>query len=171
MTDRFTTTVPVPPSSLASARSLIAARTSPVSPAWMAALLVVSAGGGLFLASVWATEPEPLPARTNVAFGLCLVIAFSWSAFAVHGLLRRRSLLVHQRVIAASMGLVFSSAFTLLGLAVTIPQNQDGRAVLVGSTGGSFIAVASVLLVRAVAARRELNDARAALMESGPPSH
>ncbi|MEX1024129.1 MAG: hypothetical protein WD226_03545 [Planctomycetota bacterium] len=149
--------------SLARARQLVARHTSPVSPIWLTALLVASTGGGLFLAAMWATEPEPLPRRTNVAFALCLGIAFSWTAFTTHGLMHRKTLLVHQRVIAASMGLVFSAAFTLLGLAVTIGAHQSTQTLVVAVTGASFMAVATLLLHRALRAKRELEAALAAL--------
>lgn len=149
--------------SLANARSLVAQHASPVPPTRLTALLVTSAGGGLFLASVWATEPEALPIRTRVAFALCLVIAFSWSAFAVHGLVRRRRLLVHQRVVAATMGIVFSAAFTALGLAVTLTQGKAGQSILVGATGATFVAIACLALLRARNVRRDLLSVRSTL--------
>lgn len=159
------THAPADPSaaSLSKARALVAAQASPRSPALLTALLVASAGGGLFLASVWATEPEPLPGRTHAAFAAVLLIAVSWSAFAAHGLLRRGTLLVHQRVVAASMGLLFSGVFTAFGLWVAFAQSRGVGALWVGLTGAAFMGVAAKTLVRARRARRELETAYAAL--------
>ena len=47
--------------SLAAIRQLVADRSAPASPMRLTLLLVATAGGGVFLALVWVTEPEPLP--------------------------------------------------------------------------------------------------------------
>ncbi len=163
MTDPSTPPAAPTEASLENARRLVARLSSPVPPARWTALLVVSAGGGLFLASMWATEPGPLPIRTQVAFGLCLVISASWSTLAVRALLRRGRLFASQRVIAATMGLVFSGLFTVLGLAVSLAADRTDQAVYVGLSGASAVAIAAVLVARARRARNELERAYAAV--------
>jgi hypothetical protein len=95
-------------------------------------LLISSVAMVVVLTTLWISEPV-LPARTQWAFGLMMLIATSWIVFAIWTLARRRVLLVRHRLIAARMGVGFSAAFVaffLLLVAVGAIESATGRVAL-----------------------------------------
>jgi hypothetical protein len=100
------------------------------------------------IGSLWLTEPS-LPGRTQIAFALMIVIGFSWVAYAIWVLTRRRVLLAGHRIIAARMAVTFSALF-VAGFAIL---GVWGPVARVGFTAAAFglvmLAVAIALLLHA----------------------
>src|SRR6188768_2865068 len=65
-------------------------------------LMFALLGAGL-ISTLWLTEPGPLPLRTQVAFGLLIVINLSWSVLFGWVLTRRKVLFAIHSVIAGWM--------------------------------------------------------------------
>jgi hypothetical protein len=111
-------------------------------------LLAVSLMMAVGVGSLWATEPS-LPSRTQVAFGLIVGVSIAWAIFATWVLARRRVLFGADRVLAATMGLMFS-AIGAVGMATLAYWGGLEKSAYAGSVvhialGG----LAAVLLVRA----------------------
>ena len=114
----------------------------------LAASLTIAAAIG----SLWATEPA-LPMRTHLAFALIVGMAFTWVLFAAWVLTRRRALLGKDRVLSATIGLVFSAVATAGMLSAGYWGGAGRPAYLGGLVNGLLCAGAATLLVRA---RRQL---------------
>ncbi len=128
------------------------------------ALLLVSTGMTVAIASLWLTETF-LPPRAQLAFGVMCVIGVSWAALALWALGRRRPLLARDRVIAGSMAVTFTTVFVAGALAgAVIAHNPAAYAAL--ATGAVMLAVSIRVLVdarrrfAALAARRAELEAR-----------
>lgn len=171
-----TPTTGTPTGDLDAVLAIVRRQASPLSATALTLLALVSGGGALLIATLWATEPVALPVRTRWAFALCILVASSWCAFAVHGLRRARRPYAGQRVVAAAMGTAFSALFTLFGLAVAWGQEPTARGWAVGATGATVTVCAALMWGRArrarvglEALRRELRARRGApLLEVEP---
>ncbi|GAB3955552.1 transmembrane transport protein [Streptomyces sparsus] len=109
--------------------------------------LLAGLGGAVFLTTLWWTEPAPLPDRTRLAFGLFTVVCLAWAGFGAWTLTRRAPLFATQRVVAAWIGVVASTASAVVAMAVAT-QRGVGTGVAL-TAGGLFVASALVLAVRA----------------------
>lgn len=123
-------------------------------------LLLVDLTLAAAVGSLWLTEPS-LPARTQIAFGLLLVFALTWSGFLLWTLTRRKVLLTGHRVLAGRLAVFFCSLFTFGALALGLSQ-PDRRATGLSAAGmgGFLLLVAIVLLIRAQRRYRELTARR-----------
>jgi hypothetical protein len=127
-------------------------------------LLLVDLTLAASVASLWLTEPY-LPARTQIAFGLLLGFALSWSGFILWTLTRRKVLLARHRVLAGRIAVLFCSLFTLGALALGLTQvGQRATGFSAAVMGGLLLSVAVVLLLSAQRRYREL-IARRRLLE------
>jgi hypothetical protein len=63
---------------------------------------------------------------TQIAFGLLLVIALTWSAFFFWTVTRRKVLLAWHRVLAGRLAVLFCSLFTLGALALALTSPTGG---------------------------------------------
>src|ERR671918_2584122 len=70
------------------------------------ALLLVALMMTSVIGALWMTEPV-LPWRTQLAFGMMIVIGLSWVAFALWVLTHRRVLLARDSVVAGRMAVTF----------------------------------------------------------------
>jgi hypothetical protein len=122
-------------------------------------LLVGIAGVGL-VGSLWLTESEPLPFATQLAFGLLVVINLSWAGFAAWVLSQRKVLYARQRVIGGWMAVVFCTIFLVFGLTIAVLRGNVNALIAIGLVATAQLAVAIVLLVRAVRRHRELLSRR-----------
>ena len=112
------------------------------------ALMLVSLGATVAIASLWATEAS-LPMRTQIAFALMVAIGLSWVAYSTWVLTRRRVLFAGHRIIAARMAVGFSALFAA-GFALLAILGQGGRAAApAAGTGLVMLAVAIALLIHA----------------------
>ncbi|MFY2763150.1 hypothetical protein [Arenimonas sp. MALMAid1274] len=122
------------------------------------ALLLVSLGMAIVLGSLLATEPG-LPLRTQGAFGVMLCMALAWAGYATWTLRHRQGLLANHRVMAGTMAVAFSLAFTAgaAGLGFAGGQPALRWAALLGA---AMSLVSVVVLVRARRHRMQLRDRR-----------
>ncbi|MEU4563092.1 hypothetical protein AB0F72_32315 [Actinoplanes sp. NPDC023936] len=100
--------------------------------------------GAALLLLLWLTEPDPLPLRTRVAFGGLVAVGVSWAAYAA-GTLARMPLFAADRVIAAWLALIFTTATTAASLAVAItrPSPAAGAATVIAL--GTVLAAGTLL--------------------------
>lgn len=131
---------------------------------YAAMLIVVATLLGLLL-SLWLTEPGPLPSRLHAAFGALVLLNTGWCATLVRILARRRTL-VDDRVLLARTAVFAASLFGIVGTAVAISRERASAATAVVALSLTFVALASGLLARALAARRDLLGLKAALARS-----
>ncbi|GAQ51325.1 hypothetical protein [Streptomyces acidiscabies] len=125
------------------------------------------AGGcaATLIAVLWATEPDPLPARTQAAFAVLIAIGVAWAAFSGWALSRRRPLFARDRVLGARLALVATVTTGVAGTALTAVRGTTAEALAVASTGTALAAAAGLLLTRARSRRRELLRLRDSLRE------
>ncbi|MDY7102491.1 MAG: transmembrane transport protein [Actinomycetota bacterium] len=128
--------------------------------------LGVLAGVGLvegsLVATMVATEPEPLPTTTTVALVAVAAGGFAWAGFALWRLRTRRVLLLRDRVVGAAMATCFTVLATVGGLAVALARGETAGAATIALVGVGALTVAVDLLRRAVGAhRRAANRLRA----------
>lgn len=102
--------------------------------------LVAGVAGAVFAGSLWATEPGPLPVRTNLAFAAITAFCVAWAVYGAWAINRRTALLAVDRVIAAWIAMGASVVTTAL-LAFAAPQ-----AIVVGIIA---IVVSGALAVQA----------------------
>jgi hypothetical protein len=118
------------------------------------ALLLAAVAMSIVLGALLATEPL-LPTRTAVAFTVMLVMALSWTAYAIWVLRNRWTLLANHRIVAGRMAVTFSSVFTAVALGVGVTAGASAG-YLAAATGAVFIAASVLLLLRAHRQRAQL---------------
>ena len=130
------------------------------------AALVAGLAGAVFVAALWWTEPGPLPALTQLAFGLLTLVCLAWAAYGTWLLRSRVPLFATDRVVAAWIGL---AASVLVGglLIGTVAQRGTGTWGVV-ATVAVLVAVSTVLVVRAHARRAALLRRERALSGDDP---
>lgn len=147
--------------SLEDVRRLAGAELSLAARLGYVALLLVSAGMTVVVASLWLTEAW-LPARTHIAFAVMCVIGVSWVALSIWALAARRPLFARDRVIAGRMAVAFTAVFVAGAVAaVVIANNVAAYAVL--ATGVAMLALAVRVLIDARGRYQDLRARRAAL--------
>lgn len=129
------------------------------------ATLVVGLAGAAFIGTLWWTEPGPLPAMTQLAFGLLTLFCLSWSAYGAWLLRSRVPLFAADQVLAAWIGL---AASVLVGglLVGTVAQRGTGTWGAV-ATVAVLVVVSVVLVVRAHTRRAALLRRERALTDEG----
>jgi hypothetical protein len=147
--------------SLQEVRQLAATELSFKARLGYVALLLVSTGMTVVIASLWLTETF-LPLRAQLAFGVMCVIGVSWATLALWALSRRRPLFARDRVIAGGMAVAFTSVFLIGALAgAVIANNPAAYGAL--ATGAVMLAIAIRVFVGARRRFAELAARRAAL--------
>lgn len=119
--------------------------------------------GAVLVAVLWATEPDPLPMRTQAAFGGLIAVGLAWACFATWALRRRRPLFAQDQVLGARLALVVTSVTSIVGVVLVAVRGTAAGALGAALVGVVFIAAAGLLLVRAQNRRRELLRLRDAL--------
>jgi hypothetical protein len=112
------------------------------------ALLLCASAMTIGLVTLWATETG-LPLRTHIAFGMMVAIGGAWTAYAAWVLTTRSVLLARHRIVAAWMGVIFSSAFTVLFAIVGYTGNFGAMPYAAAGVELGLVAAAIVMLVRA----------------------
>ncbi|MER7047141.1 transmembrane transport protein [Streptomyces jumonjinensis] len=128
--------------------------------------MAVGLAGGcaaVLVAVVWATEPHPLPARTQAAFAGLIGTGLAWSAFAGWVLSRRRPLFAGDRVLGARLALAATAVTGAAGTALAAARGTTAEALATALAGAVLIAAAGLVLLRARSRRRELLRLRDAL--------
>jgi len=120
--------------------------------------------GAAMIGMLWATEPPPLPARTQFAFAGLIAVGLGWAAFAAWAL-ARRPLFATDRVIAASLAVGFSTLTTIGTVAVASTRSSTSGELTAAGIGLTLTAIAATMLVRArtyraglLACKRELQE-------------
>jgi peptidoglycan/LPS O-acetylase OafA/YrhL len=132
-------------------------------------LLLAALAMSIVVAALMLTEPA-LPARTQAAFAVMLLIGLGWAAYAVWVLRHRWTLLAGHRVIAAIMAVTFAAVFTAAA-AVAAVITAKTAAWAAAASGAVLVTVAAAILVRAIRHRHRLEARRAQLeRELGAPS-
>ncbi|MFF3402223.1 transmembrane transport protein [Streptomyces sp. NPDC002659] len=128
------------------------------------------AGGcaAVLIAVLWATEPHPLPARTQAAFAGLIAVGLAWAAFACWVLSRRRPLFARDRVLGARLSLVVTVVTGVAGTALAAARATAAEALATALAGAALVAAAGLVLVRARSRRRELLRLRDALRQEAP---
>ncbi len=121
--------------------------STPTRIGYLLLLMVTLLGAGL-ISMLWITEPQPLPLRTQVAFGLLVTINLAWSVLFGWVLMQRKVLFAIHRVIAGWMAVVFCSVFLLLGLTIGVVRMSPTMLTLFGVIGAVQLAVAVIMLKR-----------------------
>ncbi|MFJ8437194.1 transmembrane transport protein [Kitasatospora sp. NPDC094019] len=133
--------------------------------------LAVGLAGGSAVALItvlWATEPEPLPLRTRIAFAALIAVGAAWAAFAAWALTRRRPLYARDRVLAATIALVATVTTSGAGTALAATRGTPTGALITGLAGAALVGAAGFLLRRARARHRALLRLRDTLRQDGP---
>jgi hypothetical protein len=108
------------------------------------ALLLVALMMSSVIAALWLTEPA-LPGRTQLAFGMMIVIGLSWVAFALWVLTHRRVLLARHRIVAGRMAVTFTALF--LAGALAAGYQTGGRAAFAAASLGVVMLGAAVAVL------------------------
>jgi hypothetical protein len=104
--------------------------------------------GATVISVLWATEPDELPARTQVAFAAMVLTGMAWVVFALIALVRR-PLFAIDRVVAAWLAVAFSALMTV-GLVVITATRADSTVLATAAgLGLSLTTLAAAMLVRA----------------------
>ncbi len=124
--------------------------------------------GAAVIAVLWATEPDALPKRTQVAFAGLIAIGLAWAVLAGWVLSRRRPMFARDRVLSARIALAATVVTAVAGVAVAAVRGSTVDLVATAAGGAVFAAAAVLALVRARRRRRELLRLRDALRQDAP---
>lgn len=102
--------------------------------------------GAVLIGSLWATEPAPLPGRTQLGFAVIVAFCLAWAVYGVWALRRRTALLAVDRVIAAWLAVAASAVTSALIVTIAV---QRGSGVLAAFVGAVLLAVSGALAVQA----------------------
>lgn len=113
-------------------------------------VLLLGAGTvGALVASLWATEPHPLPGATRVAFAVIIAVAVCCGALAGWVLRHRRPLYAKDRVLTGWLAVTATSVMTAGTVSIGLARGHATATVVAGVLGTVLIAVASGVLVSA----------------------
>ncbi|MEU7891240.1 hypothetical protein AB0B45_00100 [Nonomuraea sp. NPDC049152] len=133
-------------------------RLSPSLSPWRRVLgavpLVSGLVGAAFVGLLWATEPGPLPGRTQAAFAVFLAFCLAWACYGGWAVTRRAPLFALDRVIAGWLALAASTVMTVV--TVTAAVQRGTGLLLAAGIGAAFVAVSAVVTVRAHVRRAAL---------------
>jgi uncharacterized membrane protein YfcA len=125
-------------------------------------LLVAAIGLGSIL-SLWTTEPRELPMRLHVAFGALSVINAAWIGVTAWILSRRRCPTALDRIATSWVATGACVLFLVVVLGVAISRDRVSEVWWAALLGVFLLYAAIVMLWRAYARRRELQDTLAEL--------
>ncbi|MEU6863273.1 transmembrane transport protein [Streptomyces sp. NPDC046876] len=112
--------------------------------------------GAALVGLLWATEPGPLPVRTQAAFAGLIAIGLAWAVFAGWVLTRRRPLYARDRVLGARLALAATAATGAAGTVLAALRASAAAALTTAFVGAAFAAAAGYALARAHSRRRAL---------------
>ena len=151
--------------SAAAALAIVRRELAPGRRGLYAAMLVAVATLLGLLLSLWLTEPGPLPPRLHAGFGALALLNAGWCVALVR-ILVRRGAVVDDRILLARTAVLGASLFGIVGTAVALSRESASAATAVVALSLTFVALASGLLARALAVRRDLLGLKAALTRS-----
>lgn len=110
------------------------------------------------LASLWATEPGPLPMRLHVAFAVMIAIGLGWVSVSGWILLRHRCPTALDRIASCWMATIACAISLVVSVAIALFRGQHLAALTLAILGISLEVVAVVLLRNAYAFREHLRS-------------
>ncbi len=126
---------------------------------------LAGAADAALIAALWATEPTGLPARTQAAFGVLVLIGLGWASWAGWAL-SRGPIFALDRVVAGWLSLLASS-ITAVGTVTIAAARAHVAGIIAGAILGAVLtACAGTVLTRARAHRARLIRQRARLEQS-----
>ncbi|MEO7190337.1 MAG: hypothetical protein ABI051_04720 [Vicinamibacterales bacterium] len=137
-----------PRPSVADVQRLAASELSTGSRVGYTVLLVAALTVAVAIGSLWATEPT-LPMRTHLGFAVIVAMALTWVLFSAWVLTYRRALLGRDRVLSATIGIVFSAVAAGGMLSVGYWGGMGRPAYLGALMNGALCAAAATLRRRA----------------------
>ncbi|SDX96365.1 hypothetical protein SAMN05421504_10460 [Amycolatopsis xylanica] len=137
----------------------VLARLTPGARVRYAVVALAGLAGALLISALWVTEP--VPARTQVAFGVLVLIGLGWAGFGVWALTCRGPLFARDRVVAGWLALAFS-VLACAGMTV-IAVVRSGNVLVAATTGAALVVAATTLLMRARARHAFLSRRKAEL--------
>ncbi|WP_116247779.1 transmembrane transport protein [Nocardiopsis sp. FIRDI 009] len=133
--------------------------------------VVVGVMGGCaaaLIAVLWATEPQPLPTRTQAAFAGLIAIGLAWAVFAGWVLSRRRPLFARDRVLGGRIALAAALVTGVAGTALAAARAGAGVTLGIALVGLCLVIASGTALLRARSRHRELLRLRDALSHEDP---
>lgn len=109
--------------------------------------------GAALVGLLWLTEPN-LPGRTQLAFGVLVLVGLGWAGYGTWVLTRRTPLFALDRVIAGWLAVVATVLLVVLTVVVAVTRGGVGFAAY--AVVALLVAVAVGNLVRARALRAAL---------------
>ncbi|MEV5502517.1 hypothetical protein AB0M50_44670 [Nonomuraea fuscirosea] len=110
--------------------------------------------GAVFVTSLWATEPGPLPGGTHTAFAVLTGSCLAWACYGGWVLTRRAPLFATERVIAAWIALAASVTATALVTTIAVIRGTGPLPPL--AVGALFVGASLTLAWRAHTRRAHL---------------
>ncbi len=129
-----------------SVRARLATELSLPSRVGYTSLLLISFSGAALVGELLLNE-KALPLRTQLAFGVLLLICTAWCAFAGWVLTQRRVLYAQHHVVAAGMAIAFSLVF-IAGTVIVGVQRASGTTWLLAPAVGAGMLVVGLLRLR-----------------------
>lgn len=120
---------------------------------------VIAAG----VVTLWSTEPLPLPAPTQIAFGAIVAIGVGWAVFALWSLRYRYPMFGRDRVVAWSIATAGSAVLAGVAIAIGVSRGWSpaaaGMIASIALEGG----LAVIMLIRSIRRHRALVARRSEL--------
>jgi hypothetical protein len=110
--------------------------------------------GAVFVTSLWATEPGPLPGGTHTAFAVLTGSCLAWACYGGWVLTRRAPLFATERVIAAWIAVAASVTATALVTTIAVIRGTGPLPPL--AVGTLFVGASLTLAWRAHTRRAHL---------------
>jgi O-antigen/teichoic acid export membrane protein len=146
------------------ARALIRRELSTATRVGFTLLLLVTLLAAGLISLLWMTEPNSLPFRTQMAFGMIVVFNLCWAVLCGWVLAQRKVLFAAQQVIAGWMAVVFCAIFLLMASFIAYQRAHLAALMTVTGFGVLQMVAALMLLGRARRHRRKLLYRRDELM-------
>lgn len=145
-----------PDRSMEQALALVRGELSPFRRRLYGGVLLVTSLWTAALASLWLTEPQPLPMRLHVAFGAMIAVGSGWTAVLVWILVRRRCPTALDRLATAWMATIACVVSLVLSVGIALLRGNLAAIAGVLVTGLVLLAGALLLLRSALRLRRKL---------------
>ena len=123
---------------------------------WYRLLLLAISIWVAAIASLWVTEPGPLPLRLHVAFAAFTAIGVGWIGVLTWILTRRSCPTALDRIATSWMATIACGLFLLVAVPIALIRDQSGVALGLGLVGLTLLAIALVLLRGAYSLRASL---------------
>jgi len=136
--------------------ALVHGELSPIRRWCYRLILLLAAVVVAAIATLWMTEPRPLPTRLHVAFGAMTGIGIGWIAVLTWILTQRNCPTAVDRLATAWMATAACSVSLVISLSIALIRPNIETAVAAGVTGLVLLGLALLFLGRAYSIRSKL---------------